>query len=79
MPRTTIQGEVETSHEVFFFKVDGVGDISGYQPESTSLSFLAGLIWLLGNELRVVQEWLMNKAISESWKLMDAPLNLGSE
>lgn len=33
MPRTIIQGEVETSHAVFFFEVDGVGDISGYQPE----------------------------------------------
>lgn len=33
MPRTTIQGEVETSHAGFPFQADGFGDISGYQPE----------------------------------------------
>lgn len=31
--RTSIQGEVETSHAVFLFELYGFGDIKRYQPE----------------------------------------------
>ena len=42
MPRTTIQGEVETSQAVFLLEVDGFGDIPGYQPEVDVLVIFGG-------------------------------------